>query len=420
MKFLRTSSTGRLLATIVGLIMAIAAGTAIAVAATNSSPVPKAEPLADALHRALGASPVKGISADISFTNGLISSADFTGDHADPLLQGASGRLWLSAHELRLELQGTNGDAQVVINRRSFWISDPASSTVYEGTLPADISSSASTNSASASKNSADQGVPSIAEIQSDITRLLNRVTLGGAHTSDPEDVAGRPAYSVRISPRHSGGELGKLQLAWDAVRGIPLDIAVYSSTSTSTSPGPVLELKASNISYGRVSPSVFNLHLTRGYKVVKVSGAAQQSAASKALKKGKAKHADVSGVAAVASHVPFRLVAPTSAVGLPRHGVTLLSWGGTPAALVTYGQGLGAIAVIEQKATAASSSTSSSQGQGSNLSLPTVSIKGATGQELDTALGTMVRFTRGGVSFTVIGSVTPYAAERAARALTP
>lgn len=413
MKFLRTASTGRLLATIVGLILAIAAGTAIAVAATNSSPVPKAEPLADALHGALGASPVKGISAHITFTNGLISSADFTGGDTDPLLQGASGRLWLSDHQLRLELQGDNGDAQVVINRRSFWISDPASSTVYEGTLPADMSSSASTKSA-------DQGVPSIAEIQSDITRLLKRVTLSGAHTSDPEDVAGRPAYSVKISPRHSGGELGKLQLAWDAVKGIPLDIAVYSSTS----PGPVLELKASHISYGTVSSSVFNLQPTPGDKVVKVSGAAQQSTASKALKKGKATHADVSGVAAVASHVPFALVAPTSAVGLPRHGVTLLSWGGTPAALVTYGQGLGAIAVIEQKATAASSSTSSSQGQGqgqgSNLSLPTVSIHGATGQELDTALGTMVRFTRGGVTFTVIGSVTPYAAERAARALAP
>ena len=48
------------------------------------------------------------------------------------------------------------------------------------------------------------------------------------------------------------------------------------------------------------------------------------------------------------------------------------------------------------------------------------VQINGATGQELDTALGTMVHFTAGGVSYTVIGSVSPYAADRVARALAP
>ena len=104
--------------------------------------------------------------------------------------------------------------------------------------------------------------------------------------------------------------------------------------------------------------------------------------------------------------------------VGLPRHEVTLLDWAGKPAALVTYGQGLGAIAVIEQSADG-SAAKSSSRATG-NLSLPTVSINGATGEELDTALGTMVRFTTGKVSYTVIGSVAPYAADQAARALAP
>ena len=46
------------------------------------------------------------------------------------------------------------------------------------------------------------------------------------------------------------------------------------------------------------------------------------------------------------------------------------------------------------------------------------MSINGATGQELDTALGTMVRFTRGGVTYTVLGSVPSAAADAAARAL--
>ena len=59
-----------------------------------------------------------------------------------------------------------------------------------------------------------------------------------------------------------------------------------------------------------------------------------------------------------------------------------------------------------------------SGSGDHQGLSLPTVSINGATGQELDTALGTVVRFTRGGVTYTVIGSVPAAAAEAAARGL--
>jgi hypothetical protein len=49
---------------------------------------------------------------------------------------------------------------------------------------------------------------------------------------------------------------------------------------------------------------------------------------------------------------------------------------------------------------------------------LQELSIDGATGHELATALGTVVEFERGGVAYTVVGSVPPAAAEAAARAL--
>jgi hypothetical protein len=134
---------------------------------------------------------------------------------------------------------------------------------------------------------------------------------------------------------------------------------------------------------------------------------------------RGHSKQREVTGVAAVARHLSFKLVAPRSLVGLSRQSVSLLNWQGSPAALVTYGRNLGGIAVIEQAGAATSLSQGSAQGgDHAGLSLPTVSIDGATGQELDTALATMVRFSRGGVSYTVIGSVPPSAAELAARAL--
>src|ERR1700733_798566 len=261
LRFLRTASTRRLLATIAGTVAVIAGGTAIAVAATSSGPVPKAQPLAGAVHQALSAPKLTGISANISFTNNLIDSSDFTGQGSDPILQGASGRLWLSDDgRLRIELQSDNGDAQVVVDHRSFWISDPTQNVVYEGTLAAGHAGQ---------HPSGQHGVPSIASIQSFLTRLMGRVNLSGAQ---PTDVAGRPAYQVTVSPKHDGGLLGSAQLAWDATMGVPLQFAIYARGNTT----PVVELKATGISYGAIPASDFNVSPPAGAKVVRLgTGAA-------------------------------------------------------------------------------------------------------------------------------------------------
>jgi outer membrane lipoprotein-sorting protein len=409
MKLLRTISTRRLLAVIAGLIVAIAGGTAIAFAAAGSGRVPGPEPLAQALHQAATAPAVTGISARITFTNGLISSADLQspGQSADPILTGASGRLWVSDdHQLRLELQGDNGDAQVVVDKGSFWIYDPTSNTVYKGTLPAEDS----TGSAKDKAASASDAIPSVAQIQTDLNKLMAHVNIVGP---TPRNVAGQPAYKVEVTPKHDGGLLGDVQLAWDAAHGVPLGIAVYARNSTS----PVLELKATKISYGPVSGGVFAISPPPGAKVVTISSPSATTAQPRAKRAAKA-HTAITGAAAVRAHVPFALHAPSRLVGLPRQSVQLLDSGGASSgALVTYGQNLGGVAVIEMNAPSSSQSRSSS-GDQQGLSLPTVSIDGATGQELATPLGTIVRFSTGGVSYTVLGSVPPTAAELAARAL--
>jgi hypothetical protein len=409
MKFLRTASTRRLLAVLAGTIAVVAAGTAIAVAASGSGPVPPRTTLAKAAHRALAAPQVAGISARISFTNHLISSSDLQG--SDPILTGATGRLWLSSgHRLRLELQSDNGDAQIVLNGRSYWISEPSAHTVYEGTLPAGATDS------KRSSASAKDSLPSVAKIQSELNRVMGHVNVSGAI---PGDVAGHAAYTVQVGPKHDGGLLGSAQLAWDAARGVPLRFAIYARGSRT----PVIELKATHVSYGPVRTSVFHVAPAAGSKVVKISMPADKVGAAR--KAGKhARHArhvrQVSGVAAVSKRLPFALDAPKSLAGLPRRGVNLLGVSGHSAALVTYGQNLGGIAVIEQAADAGASAAPKTSGSrdGKGLTLPTVSINGSTGQELDTALGTVVRFTRGGVAFTVLGSVPPVAAENAARGL--
>ena len=404
MKYLRTVSTRRLLALIAASLVIVAGGTAIAVAASGTGPVPAAEPLAQAIHQGLGARPVTGITARITFTNHLIDSSSIQG--SDPILTGASGRLWLDPvnHRLRLELQSHNGDAQVVVDNGTLWVYDPTAKTVYQGKLPADTGRSASTKPGHA--------LPTVASIQSDLNHVMARVNLTGAI---PSDVAGQAAYTVRISPKHDGGLLGAGELAWDATHGVPLRFAIYAQGSST----PVLELKATDISFGSVAASDFAVSPPTGDKVVNVSVPAGTGAGTAKARAAHPLHkpAQVSGVAAVASHLHFALLAPSTLVGLPRQSVRLLDWGGSPAALVTYGQNLGGIAVIEQPADSAKAPSQTS-GDHRGLNLPTVSINGATGQELDTALGTVLRFTRGGVAYTVLGSVPAAAADAAARGL--
>ena len=92
--------------------------------------------------------------------------------------------------------------------------------------------------------------------------------------------------------------------------------------------------------------------------------------------------------------------------MGLPRRSVSLLDWGGSPAALVTYGQNLGGIAVIEQAAKPACRAPGPERWRQAGPEPADVTINGATGQELDTPLGTVLQFSRGGVDYTVLGSV--------------
>jgi hypothetical protein len=400
-KFLRTASIRRLLATVGAVVGVIAAGTAIAVAASSGGPVPKPASLADAVEQGLAAPQISGISANITFTNHLIDASNLQG--SDPLLQGGSGRVWFSpaSHQLRLELQSDNGDAEALVSHGSFWLSDPSSNTVYEGTLPTDAGSHTM---------SADH-VPSLADVTDALGKLAHHLDFNGAAAAPfaaaPGDVGGQPTYSVRVSSKHDGGLLGAVRLAWDATHGIPLDVSIYASGD----PSPVIELQASNISYGPVDSGVFAITPPTGDTVVKISGATGASNAADGSGAHGANH--VSALAAVAASVPFALKAPATAAGLPRQDVRKLDWGGKPGALITYGQGIGGIAVLERPADA-SAGHPSSQG-GSGLSVPTISIDGISAHELDTALGTGIMFTSAGVSYTVLGSVPPTAAEAAA-----
>jgi outer membrane lipoprotein-sorting protein len=397
--FLRRISTRQLLAVVAAVVALSACTAAIAIAATGGGPTPPSMSLASAVREALSAPKVQGVSARVQFTDHLVGESVIEG--SDPLLAGASGRLWASADgRLRLELQanvsaGSAGDFQVLVNRNAFSIYDPGTETVYRGTLP---ERQGGDGSGEAGKDEP----PSLAQVQAGIEEAMEHAALSGAI---PSDVAGQPAYAVRVSPKANGGLIGGVELAWDAANGVPLRAALYARGEDS----PVLELTATEVSFGNVPDSVFEVTPPPGAKVVELSPPEAGS------EEGDGGAPPVTGLEAVQRQASFAVSAPPSLTGMARDEVRLVSAGKDAGALVTYGKGLGGLAVLELPA----GKESSSGGDQGGLQLPSVSIEGATkGQELETPLGTVVRFQRDGVEYTVAGSVPASVAREAAQGL--
>ncbi len=391
MNRLRTASTRSLIYLVAALaVLAVAAGALAMTARGGGGPTPPPKPLADALHDGLAAMKPEGVTAHISFTNRLFPSGSLLGSAGSALMSGASGRLWLTKDGRgRLELQSSVGDVQVVWSPTLVTVYDASANTVYRAKLPRGAVGNA--------PDHADQ-LPSVARISSLLSELGAHASISGAQ---PSDVAGQPAYTVSVSPKHDAGLLGSAELAWDAARGIPLRIAIYAQGSTN----PVLELKATDISYGPIDSANVDVSPPAGAKTVDVSSPGP----GKAGNDGRA----VTGLAAVTAKAGFPVNAPATLVGLPRQYVRLVGGSDSPAALAVYGHGLGAIVVVERAHDAAQQSAG-----GPLTSLPAVAIAGATGHELATALGTAIEWRKAGVDYVLAGSLPPAAAEAAARAL--
>ena len=392
MKLFRALSTTRLVALIAVFAALVAGSAALAVAAAGDGrPTPPAKPLADAIHDALAGPAPEGITADITFTNNLFPSGALTGAAGSALLSGATGRLWATNDGRgRLELQSSSaGDVQIVWNADKITAFDASSNTVYTFTLP---------KHASTANATADTGTPpALSEITTLLSNLSKQATVSGAQ---PDNVGDQPAYTVVVSPKHDGGLLGSAQLAFDAARGIPLRVAIYAQGSST----PALALEATHVTYGAVSPTAVDIPPPAGAKVVDLSSAASGKGQNGTAVRSKR----VTGLDAVQAAVDFPVAAPSTLVGLPRQHVGLA---GNNAALVTYGQGLGAILVVEHKADSAKA--------GAMIAgLPTVSLNGVTAHELATQLGTVLEWQQGGRSFVLAGSLPPAAAESAAREL--
>jgi outer membrane lipoprotein-sorting protein len=357
-----------------GLVVVLGISATTIAFALGAGPTPPPKPLPDAVHDALTAPAVEGVSASVQLTDHLLEGANLaTGSgstagqlSSSPLLTGASGRLWIAKDgRVRLELQSEKGDTQIYYDGHSLVsMYDASSNTLYRYTIPAHDETGPGDSSSPGT--AAHHEVPTVAKIEEAISHLSRHATVSGAR---PTDIGGQPAYTVHVSPTESGSLIGGAELSWDAVHGVPLRVAVYSSTS----PSPAIELTSTAVSYGPVEPSVFDFTPPANAKVEEVVLPHKQGAAS--------------STDSSASEHPH---------------------------VTTHGRGITAVAVIESKTKTDTGQSSQTPPEG----LQKVKINGVEAAELPTELGTLLSFESSGVRYLLAGAVGPAAVEAVAKGL--
>ncbi|HLI33093.1 MAG TPA: hypothetical protein VKU89_10205 [Solirubrobacteraceae bacterium] len=374
---LRRISTARLVALCASVIAVIALA-AVGAAALEAGPVPARKPLAQALYAILHGAHPPALSARVTYSDHLFEGASLSeggqggGLASSPLVKGAGGRIWISGDHLRIDLESSQGDTEIVLAAHELTIYDVAANSVYRLSLPQGKAEGPAESEAGG-HHGAGGSAPTLAQIESALARISRHVQLSGAQ---PIDVSGRAAYMVQVAPKEGGSLIGELQLAFDATYGTPLRTALYATGN----PTPALELALSEVSYAPIAEALFKLPIPSEAKVVELNR---------------------SGAATGAS-------TPAGPGPLPRG-----SGKGSAAGRPTISRiGSGITAVLELKAPAKAGASGS---QAHSLGGERVSFDGVVAHQLATELGTILTFERNGYEYVFAGALQPAALQAAA-----
>jgi hypothetical protein len=323
--------------------------------------------------RELGNTGAEGITANFRYRNSLVPTTSLipqasAGGSSLPLVTGANGRLWYAHGRLRMEFQTDQGDTQLVVHGTRALMYDASDGTAFAATLPS---------------------IATFGRLRSGLagaTQLLGRLRSTLRISAPvPGVTAGRPSYTVRMRPLESSGLLSQVALAVDADTGTPLRLEVYGRGQAK----PLVEFALSNVHYGAVDPAVFRLRLPFGMRPVPVRFGGPPSLGA-----------------------TVSCAAPAQLGGLPLQSCREASRSDElPGRLLIYGSSFGSAVVLEQPG-------GGDPGGGLWGLLPSVSVSGADGRELVTPLGAVVRFARGGITYTVLGSLPRQVIEAVARGL--
>jgi hypothetical protein len=332
--WVRRASTTRLVVVAAVLVVVALGVAAAAFAMGGGASAPPATDLRSLVATQLAGQPPAGVTAHVTFRNDLVSSST------------AEGQLWWTGMDLRLDLTSAHGAVELAVKDGVATVYKPGEKVAYR-LEPGQGSSPATGGSP-----------PKLFE--GDVMGQLSKYVAFG--DPQPTVAGGRPAYSIRVSPRDRSSLLDAVLLTVDAQKPVPLGIDVLASGTAN----PVLSLQLSDVQYGAVDASVFDLKLPDGVKVEQVTPPSADSLGSK-----------LDGAAAGVSFPP---TLGGLALAKRDHGFAV------------YGRGLGSIVVAAHTADA-----------------------NAASHVVETPLGTVVTVRRGDVLYIVAASLPRATVEAAA-----
>jgi outer membrane lipoprotein-sorting protein len=174
------------------------------------------------------------------------------GDRGGSSLQSlASGshtmRVWYAGPDRsRVALLGTLGESDIIRDGRDLWIWDSQKNSASHSVLPAGRSGAPDPRTAAGELPRTPQEAANAALAAIDPTTA---VTANGSAR-----VAGRAAYELVLTPRDAGSLVGRVTLAIDAERHVPLRVEVYPAGSDTTA----FKVEFTQVSFARPDAAQF------------------------------------------------------------------------------------------------------------------------------------------------------------------
>jgi hypothetical protein len=167
---------------------------------------------------------VAGLEGTLTVTTDLglpaVPSGDFGSAPLASLLQGSTPvELWAGRRgDLRIAVLGQLSEEDLIRSSGALWLYDSVSNTAQRlsGTRTAHAAPGVPAAGRHRSRGGVAHGL---------LATMLNGTRLSGR---PPVDVAGQPCYQLVITPRAADTTVSRVQVAVDAVNGVPLKIAIY------------------------------------------------------------------------------------------------------------------------------------------------------------------------------------------------
>ena len=323
---------------------------------------------------------------------GLIDASE--GDTGDSGPRTA--RIWRGGPEqLRVELQGENGDKVIVKNGAEVSVYDGASNTLKIGEKPED------------------EGPPELGPSPEEIDEFLAEISpTSNLTTGAPVEFAGRWAYPLTLEPKDKSLTLvERAEVLVDAEAFVPLRFELFAEET----PEPVARYEAQDFEVGPVPDRRFEFETPPGATVERIEPSDGERADEG--REGE-EPATVGSVEEASELAGFPVEGLAEAPGGRQLEEIRAASGG---AVLTYGSGWGTVVLTERAGGDDIPEPRQDAGGGreEGLQFPTVDLGGGVeAREVATPVGTVLSWSSGGVSYALAGSVPAAELEAAARTL--